>query len=1163
MSDAQRARLAHATPMEVKKSDFILTMQARAKREIELKNTYAPSSSVNESKEKKRTTSDSSSLIDRKKSTSANMASLKKDRHMYGLVGLTDRAVQVDKAISKVRAIAEREADVMDARVVERKVAKVQWEHKKRLNVFEAENDQFLNALEAKCGEEKKSMLKQQEDEIMQVFGSTRVKLDGPSRKGCTCPKPYLCRHNKEASFGMRRPSKELIETRDTARKLKDAGKGPEAREWQLKADKMDREEEKEYQKSISKTVFASPWGANDAALDALIVKHHKELQDLGVMQSNRKQKAYKDAAATRQVMAKACEVDEMRERLKTRKENFVRRLPDGGVKQQLLAQVAGDRDFIPPGMKMPLSAYTNPSATLGATSPHASPPRQRPASVPVSQSGASQNSAAPLQDQDQARAQDQDQDQNMDMAEMEYLEEQQRFEDGAVDDGLDGAFEAVGAEVTDLLNETVSADREQQEREMDMEIQAVPPSSSSNTSRGGGRGRIAGQRSKDKDGDRGKGAGATFLFAAPHSKKAPLSSKEGGSATEEPSWGASASAVSGSMASKGNSKSYSPRHDQTRDEDRGRDRTSGGGGGRPVPPSMLTMFVPGVKSPVVPILSMPSWSSPRTPRGGSRRGGSDSRQQPMLLSPDYHGNYVSRAFDNSGGNGNLFGNVTDIDIDMVGTYDQGQGLSEIRLDLDDSYPQTNDSLGRATGGMGHAQTGFSLEEDELWYANEEEDELFRRREEELRQRIQQLEDQRQDLLFKAAAEEQASELALEQRAVIEEQRLVLASITEQKRRLEVSTQEQERMSQTLKETIAEAAAAAARAAIMAESEASAAAAMRERAEADAKDAAKRARERAEDEAAAHHRRLETIRLEALRIENQRLQAAKDEATRIENRRLEQERHELERAESRRLEALRADEERRIEEERIRVKRLDAERHEAARAHALELEQQRRVESARLDTQILEAKKLEADRLAILEAERAEKLRKEQERVEREALEAQRLEAIRLEAYRKEVALLEKQRLEAERLGLERVKRENAAVILQGRARMLSAKSTTLQRRATLRAAEIARAEAELLEAERLAAERLEAERLEFERLETERLEAERLEAEYEAELLEAERLEAELLEGQRLTAERLEAECATNATEKVVSTEAVEGTIAELVRSVVAAATSASCGGS
>ena len=34
---------------------------------------------------------------------------------------------------------------------------------------------------------------------------------------------------------------------------------------------------------------------------------------------------------------------------------------------------------------------------------------------------------------------------------------------------------------------------------------------------------------------------------------------------------------------------------------------------------------------------------------------------------------------------------------------------------------------------------------------------------------------------------------------------------------------------------------------------------------------------------------------------------------------------------------------------------------------------------------------------------------------------------------------------------------------------MLSAKSTTLQRRATLLAAEVARAEAELLEAERLA----------------------------------------------------------------------------------------------
>ncbi|CAN0434326.1 unnamed protein product, partial [Discosporangium mesarthrocarpum] len=43
--------------------------------------------------------------------------------------------------------------------------------------------------------------------------------------KSCTCRKPYLCRHNKTASYNTRRPKKEVIHYRRNAKRLRHGGR--------------------------------------------------------------------------------------------------------------------------------------------------------------------------------------------------------------------------------------------------------------------------------------------------------------------------------------------------------------------------------------------------------------------------------------------------------------------------------------------------------------------------------------------------------------------------------------------------------------------------------------------------------------------------------------------------------------------------------------------------------------------------------------------------------------------------------------------------------------------------------------------------------------------------------------------------------------------------
>ena len=97
----------------------------------------------------------------------------------------------------------------------------------------------------------------------------------------CTCRDPYVCSHNKIASYNTRKPAKVVIEYRRNAKRLKRAGRPEEAQIWEEKAQVIDDEDQERWTQRVAMSIISSPWGANEAIVDKMTEDHKKELATL------------------------------------------------------------------------------------------------------------------------------------------------------------------------------------------------------------------------------------------------------------------------------------------------------------------------------------------------------------------------------------------------------------------------------------------------------------------------------------------------------------------------------------------------------------------------------------------------------------------------------------------------------------------------------------------------------------------------------------------------------------------------------------------------------------------------------------------------------------------------------------------------------------------
>jgi len=243
---------------------------------------------------------------------------LQKERLIVSRLGFPEKAFELDQQIENMRATVKVEREKEEMKLLEHRTKLLGIaQNKKWIRL-----DYILNAeteeLHARLKAEENKLLKKQEVEFIRALEGASRRAVGKVKK-CNCTKPYLCKHNKTASYNTRKPTHTgtllslllllllllllpsllllllllllpplltptlllVIQYRRNASRLRHAGRPEESLAWEDKAKEIDDIEQEAWRKRVSNSIVASPWGANEAVVDQLTEKHKKDLQIL------------------------------------------------------------------------------------------------------------------------------------------------------------------------------------------------------------------------------------------------------------------------------------------------------------------------------------------------------------------------------------------------------------------------------------------------------------------------------------------------------------------------------------------------------------------------------------------------------------------------------------------------------------------------------------------------------------------------------------------------------------------------------------------------------------------------------------------------------------------------------------------------------------------
>lgn len=205
---------------------------------------------------------------------------LQRERLVVSRLGFVDRAMELDQEIEmmrqKVKEAREKEETVM----LEQRLKLLSVSHMRKQAKLDYILNEEMKQTMGKIANEELKMSRRHELEFMRVLEGATRRAVGRVKK-CNCDEPYLCRHNKTASYNTRRPSKIVVTYRRNAKRLKQAGRPDESIVWDEKAKELDEQEQEKWRNRIADGIIASPWGANEALVDQITEDHKKELNVL------------------------------------------------------------------------------------------------------------------------------------------------------------------------------------------------------------------------------------------------------------------------------------------------------------------------------------------------------------------------------------------------------------------------------------------------------------------------------------------------------------------------------------------------------------------------------------------------------------------------------------------------------------------------------------------------------------------------------------------------------------------------------------------------------------------------------------------------------------------------------------------------------------------
>ena len=170
---------------------------------------------------------------------SSALRQLQKERLIVSRMGFPERAMEIDKEIElmreKVKKLREKEEkDLFDYRLKMLRAAQ-----QRKLGQLEMKLAEETRLMELSVNQETDKCRKRQKEEFLRVLEGASRRAIGRVKK-CNCAEPYLCRHNKTASYNTRRPTKIVVQYRRNGKRLRHSGRAEEGQAWEEKAKEID-----------------------------------------------------------------------------------------------------------------------------------------------------------------------------------------------------------------------------------------------------------------------------------------------------------------------------------------------------------------------------------------------------------------------------------------------------------------------------------------------------------------------------------------------------------------------------------------------------------------------------------------------------------------------------------------------------------------------------------------------------------------------------------------------------------------------------------------------------------------------------------------------------------------------------------------------------------
>ena len=213
---------------------------------------------------------------------------LQKERLIVSRLGFQDKAFEIDKEIDLIRENSRKERIREENILLDQRMKLLSVSHSRKQQRLEFILIQETKTLNVLFNEEEEKCLKRQEIEFLRVLEGATRRAIGRVKK-CNCTQPYLCRHNKTASYNTRRPSTIVLQYRRNCKRLRLEGRPDEAAVWEQKAKEIDEIDQDKWCQRVCTNVVSSPWGANEGVVDQITALHKKELDTLHKSQAVKK----------------------------------------------------------------------------------------------------------------------------------------------------------------------------------------------------------------------------------------------------------------------------------------------------------------------------------------------------------------------------------------------------------------------------------------------------------------------------------------------------------------------------------------------------------------------------------------------------------------------------------------------------------------------------------------------------------------------------------------------------------------------------------------------------------------------------------------------------------------------------------------------------------